>query len=617
MEKAKKFCNEITALIVLILMIGVNLYVSMSGKYTIYYVDPQSTHVPAVRNSSTGGLDPSAAQQQNLHVDPMYREEAVKEGDDKTRRTVFLWGIETGSSPLEATRRQVIRQSYLGIYQNSTTPHRICPLSRLLFDPDNYIISSGCQVAYTFFQVVSSTTTNDMEHDIVYLEAPETSVSGINNITAWFRYASSLEIPFDYIAKVDSDTIMLPDLLLSEAIATNEKHPKKSAPPPTSEYAATGTDDESLDCLHIPGNECHSFNGRFYYLSRDLASLVGRLDHDTITTTSNSITTRSLADNDVNYTKPEEEIILQLLKRRMTKTTAAADAPSSIKRVKQKYLGRLLTRKEPTAFLNQWQTYRNATHAFQKLQRDYNTSITYVTGKFGRHAPFQHAIRNANNWVVMASGLPPHQVHAHSFIPDFISNDKRWERHLEFLTNETAPNRGGGYWFWKGPLIQHYFDKLRDGDILIFADADVLDGWGWTHDLLKTMLGKQGTTFALYETDFPLRRFTKRDILRKYCGRPVSKTVGPEQKIYSANFLVFIKSPGTTRLVQDWTDGLADFHLVSDDPSVAPNYKMFQGNRHDQSILSTVLRCQYKDTGKELFHGAFTLRDWTLPMFRI
>jgi hypothetical protein len=82
------------------------------------------------------------------------------------------------------------------------------------------------------------------------------------------------------------------------------------------------------------------------------------------------------------------------------------------------------------------------------------------------------------------------------------------------------------YWFWKGPLIQHYFGKLRDGrDILIFSNSDVMDGWGWTHKLLKTMLSKNNS-FALYETDFLEHPWTKQDILKSiaampYPGRPV------------------------------------------------------------------------------------------------
>jgi hypothetical protein len=510
----------------------------------------------------------------------------ILEWRDKTmRRTFFLCGIETGSSPLEAARRRVIRQSYLGIYQNSATPHRICPLS----DLSKPGISSVCEVAYAFFQDEKSAVSSTTENDIVYLETQQMSGFNISTTLAWFRYASTLGIPFDYIAKVDSDTILFPDLLLNEATNENGKSP-------TSEYAATGTDaapgaSKWFTCKVIMGDECSNFNGRFYYLSRDLASLVGNIN----------MTSRL---PDVDFSKaPEEEIILQLSRIAQSK------------RVEQKYLGRLLTRKDPTEFLNYWHTHRNATHAFQKLQRDYNTSITYVTGKFGRNAPFKHAIRNANNWVV-ASGLEPHQVHALSSFPDFILNDQRWERHLEFLTNETAPTRGGGYWFWKGPLIQHYFDKLRDGDILIFSDSDVMDGWGWTHKLLKTMLSKNNT-FALYETDFLEHSWTKQDILRKYCGDAVSRSAGARQKQYSANFLVFIKSPGTTRLLQDWIDALADFHLVSDEPSAIPNFRTFRENRHDQSILSTMLKCQYSKTGRELFDGAFTLRRWKVPMFRI
>jgi hypothetical protein len=107
---------------------------------------------------------------------------------------------------------------------------------------------------------------------------------------------------------VESDTILLPDLLLSEAsITTNEKYwnNKSVAVPPSTTgeylYAATGigtstsigngtdNNESSLDCKHIPGNECPNVNGRFYYLSRDLASLMGSID-DTDTAMTSSVT---------------------------------------------------------------------------------------------------------------------------------------------------------------------------------------------------------------------------------------------------------------------------------------------------------------------------------------
>jgi hypothetical protein len=100
---APEFFTVLLLILMTILMTGINLFVSLSEK-PIIYVDPQSTYVLAVRNSNTGGLDPSAAQQQQfprtiyfdgdsfapmiphriladdvmLHADP--REEAVNEG---------------------------------------------------------------------------------------------------------------------------------------------------------------------------------------------------------------------------------------------------------------------------------------------------------------------------------------------------------------------------------------------------------------------------------------------------------------------------------------------------------------------------------------------------------
>merc|ERR1712087_406162 len=49
----------------------------------------------------------------------------------------------------------------------------------------------------------------------------------------------------------------------------------------------------------------------------------------------------------------------------------------------------------------------------------------------------------------------------------------------------------------------------------------------------------------------------------------------------------------TRRLMQMWTDLMADFHLLSDEPSTVLNLPGFKENRHDQVFLSMLLKASW------------------------
>ena len=52
---------------------------------------------------------------------------------------------------------------------------------------------------------------------------------------------------------------------------------------------------------------------------------------------------------------------------------------------------------------------------------------------------------------------------------DDLKKDKEfWNRHGTFIENN---KRGYGYWLWKSYLINKTIGKLKDGDILLYADS--------------------------------------------------------------------------------------------------------------------------------------------------
>jgi hypothetical protein len=104
--------------------------------------------------------------------------------------------------------------------------------------------AGSCQIAYTFIIGANPNGTTDfvdtdingtlttvplggsaMEEDLTYLNVRENMNEG--KMQSWFKYATSLDVPFDYVAKVDSDTMLFPPRFLSFCEEYLPQHPLK------------------------------------------------------------------------------------------------------------------------------------------------------------------------------------------------------------------------------------------------------------------------------------------------------------------------------------------------------------------------------------------------------
>jgi len=190
-------------------------------------------------------------------------------------QTTFLLGIFSSVNPKDASRREVIRESYLDIGDP-----RICTLEEFMRQVEETPYERVCQVPYTFVigsggdhrptdhdddePLTVDTDHNgfsDVQGDCTYLNIRENVDDGKSS--AWFKYASSIadEYVIDYIAKVDDMSILSPELFFQ----FQEDLPVA----PFNQQMYGGLPKPSYHHKLFYGT------GEFYFMSADVANYVG------------------------------------------------------------------------------------------------------------------------------------------------------------------------------------------------------------------------------------------------------------------------------------------------------------------------------------------------------
>ena len=148
--------------------------------------------------------------------------------------------------------------------------------------------------------------------------------------------------------------------------------------------------------------------------------------------------------------------------------------------------------------------------------------------------------------------------------------------------------RGNGYWLWKPYFILKTFkEKLNKGDYLIYTDAGIyyLDK---VEKIIKFMI--------TINEDIWLNRLS---ILEKnYSKRDAFILLGADSPIYTDTFQymagiqIYKKSRFTEIFLEKLLDYSKDKRIITDDPNTQglPNYIGFIENRHDQTVLSILIK---------------------------
>ena len=175
------------------------------------------------------------------------------------------------------------------------------------------------------------------------------------------------------------------------------------------------------------------------------------------------------------------------------------------------------------------------------------------------------------------------------------------ERHKSLLNSGSGRC---GYWIYKPQIVLQTFQRMKEGDVLAYADV------GCTFNVNKSSLLRalsfltdNSIPLVCYSLVHPEHMFTKSDTLKAMSVLQNRSITDTGQVAATTWFLQ--KTTRSIEFMLTWLRWMEmdDYRLLDDSPSATPNHRGFRDHRHDQSIFSVLTK----------IHGLKCLPDETWP----
>ena len=173
-----------------------------------------------------------------------------------------------------------------------------------------------------------------------------------------------------------------------------------------------------------------------------------------------------------------------------------------------------------------------------------------------------------------------------------------WENHAMNMMQRRVgmPDRFYGYYACKPYFVGKALREIPEGDVLLYVDSGCelnKNGLQKLEQYYNECLENNAVFFTL---DLPEIQWTKMDTYRKIVGSDDTHMVS--RQIISGIF--FMKhNPLMIEIVDKWKELCIEDggRYLDDSASELPNHQIFRENRHDQSILSLLMKMysQYDD----------------------
>jgi len=176
---------------------------------------------------------------------------------------------------------------------------------------------------------------------------------------------------------------------------------------------------------------------------------------------------------------------------------------------------------------------------------------------------------SAANCIASAimNGVDDVTIFAPEEFPDWFKN-----HHKELLKSE----RGYGFWCWKPYLVSMTINKMKDGDILIWADA----GQTFVNDVNHVIKEMKEDVF-LFSNGWPHFDWCKADCIDCIIPFPQEK----DYKQTQASLIFFRVSEESRNFCKEWFAYSLIPGIIDNEPSKIDNVETFKEHRHDQAIL--------------------------------
>jgi hypothetical protein len=153
--------------------------------------------------------------------------------------------------------------------------------------------------------------------------------------------------------------------------------------------------------------------------------------------------------------------------------------------------------------------------------------------------------------------------------------------------------RGAGYWLWKPYVIQKHLYEIDDGDILCYCDSLYLflKDIRTTSDIWLASKNISAPYNKPNETSWYEKNFTKFDsLVLMNVPRNLHDVYRANYQVW-AGFFLTRKCLNSQRFVGEWVTYAQDSRIITDVKSIfGPEDKEFIDNRHDQTVLSILLK---------------------------
>lgn len=148
--------------------------------------------------------------------------------------------------------------------------------------------------------------------------------------------------------------------------------------------------------------------------------------------------------------------------------------------------------------------------------------------------------------------------------------------------------RGGGYWIWKPYIVYHTLKQINDGDYLFYFDTGCV--LLKNVDVFINIMQRDHQDIMVFEVyGHEEQAWTKRDIF-EYFGNTSEECRKTNQIM--GGFLFIKKTELTMSIIKEWLDAACTGTMITDaeNETGLRNYDTFIENRHDQSLLSVLLK---------------------------
>ena len=171
--------------------------------------------------------------------------------------------------------------------------------------------------------------------------------------------------------------------------------------------------------------------------------------------------------------------------------------------------------------------------------------------------------------------------------------------------------RGFGYWIWKPYIILDALKRTKEKDILLYLDMgchlNEKGEYRFREYCEEVNYNSSGFLVTDVGSNHLERMWTKGDLFDFFHLRDRKEITETSQ--YQAGIIFIRKRCETVDLINEWLWVCTEhFRLVDDTPSWSSNLLGFRENRHDQSVLSLLLK-QY-GTSIIPIEECWTLTGW-------